>query len=159
MTFYMGTTILTELMMVAMILHVLFYSGLSLKQKSWFLLICVSIMVCAGAEFVIHSGYYKPSWNVALTAVTAVQFAIGPMIGAYFAGALGLRKGARYFGVLFFLHYIFEIAASPFGIVFYFTEEGFTHGPYFSIYEAFYLASLLYMVIGMIVVSNRFRRR
>ncbi|MBO4540098.1 MAG: HD domain-containing protein [Clostridia bacterium] len=159
MTFYMGTTTLTELMMLAMILHVLFYSGLNIKQKSWFLLIFISIMVCSVSEFIIHSGYYKPSWAVALTAITSIQFAVGPMIGAYFAGALGLRKGARYFGVLFFLHYIFEIVASPFGIVFYFTEEGFMHGPYFSIYEAFYLASLLYMVISMIVASNRFRRR
>ena len=155
----MGTTTLTELMMVAMILHVLFYSGLKIKQKAWFLLICVSIMICAGAEFTIHSGYYKPSWKVALTAITAIQLAIGPMIGAYFAGALGLRKGARYFGSVFFLHYLFEIIASPFDLVFYFTDEGFVHGPYFSIYEAFYLASLLYMVVSMIVVSNRFRRR
>ena len=159
MTFYLCTTLLIELMMTAMVLHVFFYSGLKANQKSWFLLIFVSIMVCAGAEYAIHCGVYKPSWKIPLSVVTAIQFAVAPMLGAYFSGALGLSRTARYFGVVFLLHYVFEIVASPFGLVFYFTDEGFSHGKYFFIYEAFYMASLIYMNISMIIASNRFRRR
>ena len=71
MTFYLCTTLLIELMMTAMVLHVFFYSGLKANQKSWFLLIFVSIMVCAGAEYAIHCGVYKPSWKIPLSVVTA----------------------------------------------------------------------------------------
>lgn len=159
MTFYMGTTILIELMMIAMTLHVLFYSGLKANQKSWFLLIFITIMVCAGAEYAIHCGVYHSKNMLPLTIITTVQFAAAPMLGSYFSGALGLRKGARYFGLFFLLNYVFQIVAAPLGLVFYFTEEGFFHGKFFFIYEAFYIASLLYMNISMIVVSNRFRRR
>lgn len=159
MTFYMGVTILVELMMLAMIFHVLFYSGLKKTQKSWFLLIFISIMVCAGAEYAIHCGYYEPSWAIPFAVITTVQFAVAPMLGTYFAGALGLKRTSRYFGIFFFLHYLFEIVAAPFGLVFSFTDEGFVHGKFFFIYEAFYMASLVYMIVGMLIVSNRFRRR
>ena len=36
MTFYTGLTILVELFMLAMIIHVMRYSGISKSQRAWF---------------------------------------------------------------------------------------------------------------------------
>jgi uncharacterized protein involved in exopolysaccharide biosynthesis len=49
MTFYTGLTILVELFMLAMIIHVMRYSGISKSQRAWFLVTFLAIMLCAAA--------------------------------------------------------------------------------------------------------------
>ena len=62
MSFYTAATILLIILMAAMVIHVLTYSGFNKKQKGWFLATFIAISFCALAEFAIHCGYY----NIAL---------------------------------------------------------------------------------------------
>ncbi|MBO4428641.1 MAG: hypothetical protein J5832_01670, partial [Clostridia bacterium] len=72
-SFYTSIIILTELMMLAMTIHVLNYSGFTREQKMWFVITFISVMLCAGAEFAVHCGYYKPSFAIPLTIITVIQ--------------------------------------------------------------------------------------
>ncbi|MBR6025392.1 MAG: hypothetical protein IK069_01395, partial [Firmicutes bacterium] len=70
MNFYSSTILLTELLMIAMTIHVLSYSGFTKDQKRWFIVTFVSIMICALAEFCVHCGYYNPKFALPLTVIT-----------------------------------------------------------------------------------------
>ncbi|MBR5768935.1 MAG: hypothetical protein IKX98_02395, partial [Clostridia bacterium] len=113
--FYVSTIIITELMMFAMTLHVLIYSGFTRVQKMWYILTFVSVMLCAAAEFAVHCGYYKPSLAIPLTVLTVIQFSLAPLLGVFFSGALGLHSQARIASILFSLNLLVEIVAAPFG--------------------------------------------
>ena len=156
---YFWAIVITELMMIAMSLHVTHYSGFTKVQKSWYLLTFFSVMLCAGAEFAVHCGYYDPSFAVPLTVVTVIQFSLAPMLGVFFSGALGLHREARIASVLFFLNMFVEIIMAPFGMIFKFDETGYHRGELFILYEAFYFISLIYLVVSMVVVGRRFRHR
>ena len=80
MTFYTGLTILVELFMLAMIIHVMRYSGISKSQRAWFLVTFLAIMLCAAAEYAVHCGVYDPKYASALTVVTVLQFSIAPLL-------------------------------------------------------------------------------
>ncbi|MBO4217263.1 MAG: HD domain-containing protein [Clostridia bacterium] len=159
MTFYMSIIVMTELLMLAMTIHVLNYSGFTREQKAWYLLTFISIMVCAAAEFAVHCGYYDEVFAIPLTVVTVLQFSIAPLLGVFFTGALGLHRQARLASFFFSLNLVVEIIAAPFGWVFYFDAEGYHRGKVFILYTAFYLISLLYLIIHMVIVGNKFRRR
>ena len=156
---YMCVIILTELMMLAMTLHVATYSGFTKIQKAWYLLTFLSVMLCAGAEFAVHCGYYSPSFAVPLTVLTVLQFSLAPMLGVFFTGALGLHKEAKIASFLFALNAVVEIVMAPLGLIFYFDEAGYHRGDLFIIYEAFYVISLIYLIVSMIVVGRKFRHR
>ncbi|MBR0303719.1 MAG: hypothetical protein IJQ80_07700 [Clostridia bacterium] len=88
MTFYFCTVILIELLMIAMTLHVLYYIGFTKQQKTWFILTFISIMLCTGAEFIVHCGWYDPRYAVPLTVITVLQFSTAPVLAVFFSGAL-----------------------------------------------------------------------
>jgi len=159
MTFYSSIILITELMMIAMTLHVIHYSGFTKTQKAWYLMTFISIMLCSAAEFAVHCGWYAPAFAVPLTIITVIQFSLAPMLGVFFIGALGLHHQARYASIIFSLNLLVEIVAAPFGWIFSFGLEGYSRGPLFIIYEAFYFVSLLYLLIGMIIVGKKFRHR
>ena len=159
MTFYAGAIILTELMMVAMTLHVLYYSGFTKLQKTWFLLTFGSIMLCAGAEFAVHCGYYNPKFAVPLTVLTVLQFSVAPALGVLFTGALGLEKQGRIAVAYLCVNLVIETVAAPFGWIFYFNEAGYFRGDGFMVYEAFYLVSLVYLVVCMVLIGKKFHNR
>ena len=159
MDFYSSLIILTELMMLAMTLHVVRYSGFTRQQKVWYILTFVSIMLCAGAEFAVHCGFYDPQFAPALTVLTVAQFSFAPMLGVFFTGALGLHRQARIASFIFSLNLIVEIACAPLGLVFYFDEAGYHRGDLFLIYEAFYVISLVYLMISMVIVGRKFSHR
>ncbi len=159
MTFYTSVIIMTELMMIAMLLHVLNYSGFTKTQKTWYLLTFISIMLCAAAEYAVHCGYYNPAYKIPLTVITVLQFSISPLLGVLFTGALGLTKQAKF--AIFFVSAsaVAEIISAPFGLIFYFAENGYQRGNYFFIYGIFYFVSLLYLIVCMTFVGKRFRHR
>ena len=159
MDFYSNIIILTELLMLAMTLHVIFYSGFTKSQKVWYILTFLSIMFCAAAEFAVHCGRYDKAFAVPLTVITVLQFSAAPMLAVLFSGALGLDKQAKMAIGFFSINLIVEIAAAPFGWIFYFNDEGYFRGDYFIIYEVFYFFSLLYLVVSMIIVGRKFRHR
>ena len=159
MTFYMFLIILTELLMLAMTLHVLNYSGFKKDQKTWYLLTFVAIMFCAGAEFSVHSGYYDEALSGFLYVLTVLQFSVAPILGVLFVAALGLRSKVKLSALFFSINAVFEIVAAPFDLVFYFDKTGYHRGDLFPVYEAFYLFSLLYLIVGMIIVGKKFRHR
>ncbi|MBO4278460.1 MAG: HD domain-containing protein [Spirochaetales bacterium] len=159
MTFYQGQFILTELMMMAMTLHVLHYTGFTKRQKTWFVLTFVAIMLCSGAEFAVHNGRYNPSFAIPLTIITVLQFSLSPMLAVLFSGALGMRNQGKVAVIFLILNLAVEISLAPSGGVFYFNSEGYFRGNLFIIYEVCYLISLLYLIINMIMVGKRFQRR
>ena len=159
MTYYASAVIITELMMIAMTLHVLTYSGFSRVQKTWFILTFAAVMLCSGAEFAVHGVAYNPSFAIPLTVLTVLQFSTAPVLGVLFTGALGLHNQTKIAIPFFCTSLLIEIAAAPFKLVFYFDETGYHRGDYFFIYGAFYFASLVYLLIGMIIVGKKFSHR
>ena len=159
MTFYMSAIILTELMMIAMTLHVLHYSGFTREQKTWYLLTFSAVMLCSAAEFAVHCGAYVPKFAIPLTILTVLQFSVAPLLGVLFSGALGL-PGQKKIAIWFIaINFAVETIAAPFGLVFSFGEDGYSRGRLFLIYEAFYFVSLVYLIVSMVRVGRRFRNR
>ena len=159
MTFYTGLTLLTELFMLAMSLHVMRYSGISKSQRKWFLLTFLSIMLCAAAEYAVHCGAYDPKYAAALTVITVLQFSTSPMIGVLFSGALGLPNQRKITIAFLCVNLIAETAAAPFGWIFYFNDAGYFRGRYFILYTAFFFFSLVYLLVSMVRVGRKFRQR
>lgn len=159
MTFYLCATIIIELMMLAMLLHVLRYSGFTKVQKVWFVLTFSSIMICAGAELAVHCGVYYKEWAVFLTILTVIQFSLSPFLAVFFSGALGLHSVAKKAVWIFSLNALMEIVAAPFGWIFYFNETGYSRGEFFILYEISYSIGLIYLIVSMVVVGKRFRHR
>ena len=159
MTFYTAIIMLTELIMLAMTLHVLHYSGFTKQQRIWYILTFLAVMFCAGAEFAVHCGYYDPRFSVVLTVITVLQFSIAPVMAFLFAGALGMTKQAKIAIVYLVINLIVETAAAPFGLIFCFDETGYSRGDYFIVYSAFYFVSLIYLIVSMVIVGRKFRRR
>ena len=91
MTFYSAIVIITELLMITMIIHVLFYREFNKKQKSWFIATFVGVMICNASEFAVHCDYYNPVFKIPLTILTVIQFSLAPIMAMLFAGALGLK--------------------------------------------------------------------
>lgn len=159
MTFYMSATILIELLMIAMTLHVINYSGFTRQQKAWFIMTFASVMVCSAAEFAVHCGYYKPSWAIPLTVITVIQFSASPLLAVFFSGALGQHKESKKAVWFFMINAVIETVSAPFGWVFYFDAEGYHRGKFFIIYTVCYFLALLYLIVSMIVVGRKFRHR
>ena len=159
MTVYICSIILTELLMLAMSMHVLSYSGFNKQQKMWFLMTFVSVMVCAAGELAVHCGYYSPAYEKPLTVLTVIQFSIAPILTALFSGALGLYKQAN-IAILFFIPSLLtEIICAPSGMIFYFDQNGYSRGEYFIIYESFYIVGILYLVVSLVIAGMRFHHR
>lgn len=159
MYFYSSVIVLVELFMLAMILHVLHYSGFTKTQKIWYLLTFIDIMICAGAEFAVHCGIYNPVFAIPLTIITVIQFSAAPLLGVLFIAALGMKNQSKIIIGYFAINLIVEAIAAPFGLVFYFNEQGYFRGKWFIIYEFFYFLSLIYLIINMIIIGRKFKRR
>lgn len=161
MNLYVGMIVLTELMMLALTLHVVNYTGFTRVQKAWFLLTFLSTMLCAAAECIaIEFDARGAAFSRPLTVLTEVQFALTPMLPVFFAGALGVHNLAKWAGALLSVNVLAEVILAPFGWIFYYDAMGtYIRGPYYIIYQIFYIVSLIIMVVCMIVVGRRFRHR
>ena len=159
MDFYSCLILLTELMMLAMSLHVLNYSGFRKAQKVWYLLTFICIMLCSGAEFAVHGIAYNEALRIPLTIATVLQFSAAPILGVLFIGALGLGSQVKIAIAYFSINIVVETVASFFGWIFYFDESGYHRGSMFFIYGGFYLLSLLYLFVCLILVGRKFRHR
>ena len=159
MDFYLSSIILIVFLMLAMTIHVARYSGFNRKQKGWYIATFLSVIFCSLAEYAVHCGYYKPSWAVPLTVLTVLQFSLAPVLAVFFSGALGLHDQASK-AILFFIpHALIEIVAAPFSLIFFFAEDGYHRGNFFTIYSAFYFISFLYLLVSMLEVGKRFKHR
>ena len=159
MTFYFGTIILTELLMLAMSIHVIGYSGFDRKQKDWFVLTFLCIMMCAAEEYAVHCGVYDESFAGLLSVLTVIQFATAPVLAVLFSGALGLEHQSKVAACYFVLNLLIEGIAAPFGLVFYYDSVGYHRGSYFLIYEVFFVISLAYLIVCISIAGKRFRHR
>ena len=157
--FYVSLIILIELMMLAMVIHVICYSGFKRNQKVWYLLTFIAVMFCSLSEFAVHCGVYDAKFKVILTIITVLQFSVAPMLGILFVGALGLRHQKRIAIAFLAINLLVEIILAPFGLVFYFDLEGYHRGNAFLVYTAFYFVSLAYLIGGMIIVGRKFSHR
>ena len=157
--FYVSLIILIELMMLAMVIHVICYSGFKRNQKVWYLLTFIAVMFCSLSEFAVHCGVYDSKFKVILTIITVLQFSIAPMLGILFVGALGLKHQKRIAIAFLAINLVVEIILAPFGLVFYFDLEGYHRGAAFLVYTAFYFLSLAYLIGGMIIVGRKFSHR
>ena len=159
LNFYIAATILLLVLMIAMIIHVLNYSGFDKKQKRWFVGTFALISFCALAELAVHCGYYDPSFKIPLTILTVLQFASAPCFAMLFAGALGLRHQREAVLITLGVCLLIGIICAPFGWVFYFDDTGYHRGVAFLVYEVTYFGSLLYIVVTLILVGRNFRHR
>ena len=159
MNFYLWAIIITELLMIAMLMHVANYSGFTKEEKKWYILTFVAVMLCAGCEFAVHCGYYNDSFKIPLIILTIIQFSVAPFLGILFTGALGLHKQAKIASIFFSINFLIEVVAAPFGWIFFFNEAGYNRGDAFIIYELFYFISLIYLLVCMIIVGRKFNHR
>ncbi|MBO4682513.1 MAG: HD domain-containing protein [Bacilli bacterium] len=159
MSLYTSFTILTSLLMVAMTIHVLAYSGFNKRQKMWFILTFSGITFCAWAEYAVHCGYYDSKFSVILTILTVMQFSIAPCFAMLFAGALGLKYQGRLAIAYLAINLIAETISAPFGWVFYFNETGYFRADGFLFYEIMYFGSLIYMLAMLVVAGLKFKHR
>ncbi len=159
MTFYQGIITITELLMFAMTLHVMNYPGFGRRQKAWFIATFISVMLCAACEYAVHCGYYDPRFALLLRVMTVMQFSVAPVLGILFSGALGLHNQKKVALTYFAVSLIIETAAAPFGLIFYFNDEGYFRGDFFFVYGMLYIFSLIYLLVNMIIVGKKFRHR
>ena len=159
MTLYMSVTILIDLLMIAMAIHVLNYSGFNKRQKAWFVVTFFAIAFCTSAEYAVHCGFYDSRFVVPLTILTILQFSIAPSLAMLFVGALGIRRQGRMAISFAALNLIIETISAPFGFIFYFNEKGYFRGEGFLIYEIMYFASLVYMLVMLVVIGKKFHHR
>ena len=159
MNYYSAATLLLVVLMVAMTIHVLNYSGFNKTQKNWFVLTFGVITFCALAEFALHCGYYDPNFKIPLTILTVLQFAIAPCFAMLFAGALGLKRQRLAVLITLAVCLTIGIICAPFGWVFYFDEVGYHRGPAFLVYEITYFASLAYIIGTLYIVGRKFKNR
>lgn len=158
-TYYTGATLLLFVLMVAMSIHVLNYSGFDKRQKGWFVATFATITFCALAEWTIHCGVYDISFRIPLTILTVLQFALAPCFAMLFAGALGLKHQGLIVFIFFGVCLTIGIICAPFGWVFHFDEAGYHRGDGFFVYEITYFASLVYIVVVLFIVGKKFNHR
>ena len=159
--FYIFAIVITELLMLAMLIHVVTYSAFTKEQKRWYICTFLAVMLCAAAEVLAlkFSGYGKIV-AVPLSILTAIQFSLTPMLPVFFAGALGMRRMIKVSGILLLIHAGLEILSLFFGWIFYFDDSGtYFRGKLYIIYEAFYIVSLLFLIGSLIMVGKRFKHR
>lgn len=157
--FYTFATILIVILMAAMSMHVIFYTGFNKSQKGWFVATFAAISFCALAEFALHCGYYNSIFDIPLTILTVLQFSIAPCFAMLFAGALGLKHQLKTVIIAFASCVLIGIICAPFGWIFYFDNTGYQRGDAFLIYEITYFASLVYIIISLVLVSRKFKHR
>ena len=150
---------LLVLLMLAFIIHVIFYSGFNNAQKRWFIVTFGAVATCAASEFALHCGYYHPFFKIPLTILTIHQFALAPAVAMLFAGALGLKHQVKAVLCCFGTCILIGIICAPQGWVFYFGDDGYHRGPFFIIYLITYFGSLIYIIAVLFIVSNNFRHR
>lgn len=159
MTFYLSIVIIVGLLMLTMSIHVFRYSGFNKAQKTWFIITFGSIFFCSLAEYAAHCGYYNNVFKIPLTILTVIQFSAAPVLGMLFSGALGLKYQGRIAIGYFGLGLLSEIICAPFGWIFFYGDLGYTRGPAFIVYELFYVGSLAYLVVALILVGRKFSHR
>lgn len=157
--YYSAATVLIAILMVAMSIHVIGYSGFDKKQKAWFIATFAAIVFCAGAEYALHCGFYDPKYRVILSLLTVLQFSIAPCLAMLFAGALGLKHQFKIVLGTFGVCVLIGIICVPFGWVFYIGNQGYHRGPYFLVYEITYIASLAYIIGTLYIVGKKFNHR
>ena len=157
--YYTASTIILVIMMIALTIHVLSYSGFNKKQKGWFTATFSAISFCALAEYALHCGFYDPKFRVILTILTVLQFAIAPCFAMLFAGALGFRHQIKIAIGTFAVCAITGIICAPFGWIFTFNDGGYTRGPAFLIYVVSYVLSLIYIIVILIITGRKFHNR
>lgn len=159
MTFYDAATLIISILMIAMCVHVLNYSGFNKIQKNWFVGTFLAILFCALAEYAIQCGYYSDIFRIPLTILTVLQFAVAPCFAMLFAGALGMKHQLKIVFATFAFCLTIGVVCAPFGWVFYFDETGYHRGPAFLVYEITYFASLVYIVVVLILTGKKFHHR
>ncbi len=159
MAYYISVTVIALILMVAMSIHVLTYSGFNKSQKKWFVATFSAISFCALAELALHCGYYHHSLKIPLSILTVLQFALAPCFAMLFAGALGLNYQFKIFLITFGSFLLLGTVCAPFKLVFYFDDDGYHRGPYFLIYVSTYIAGLLYNIGALFIVGKKFNHR
>ena len=159
MSYYAAIVIITELLMVTMIAHVLFYREFNKTQKSWFIATFLGVMICNVAEFAVHCNVYSSVFKIPLTVLTVTQFSLAPVMAMLFAGALGLKYQGKIAIGFFAANLIMEIVLACLGKNFYFDANGYQRGNLFILYEIVYAISLGYLLVSLVLVSLHFKHR
>ena len=158
---YMGAIVLIELLMLTMTFHVQRYPGFTQVEKRWYIATFAAVFICGGAEMIsIWFDGRGPAYALPMTVLTVLQFSVSPLLPVFFVGALGMRRQAGIAASVFSLHVLAEIVSAPFGWIFYCDANGtYFRGGQYIIYEAFFIISLVFLIVCLVIVGRRFKKR
>ena len=158
--YYTASTVMVVLLMAAMIVHVIFYTGFNRKQKAWFIATFSTVIFCSSAEYAIQCGYYDNIYKIPLTILTVLQFAIAPCSAVLFAGALGLKHQTKMVFICFGICLLIGIICAPNEWVFRFDPvKGYQRADAFIVYLITYFISIAYLIVTLFIVSKKFNHR
>ena len=148
------------LIMLTMSVIVKSNTTLTVKSKRWFVVTFIGIALAMGAELSrsildknpISSGLYR--------FITVIEFSITPLLPVPLSMACGIKKPAKYAGIVLLIHALVEVAMLPTGMIFDVSANGvYERGDLYIIYIISYAISLVYLVFSLYHISNRFRNR
>ena len=88
--------------------------------------------------------------------VTLCEYILSPMLSLSLARSCGIKAPIKPMLLVMLMHAIMEIAAAPFGLIFYITDEGsFARGDYYWIYLFFCAVSFLFILFVFIHLGRK----
>lgn len=95
-----------------------------------------------------------PEWLFIL--VTLCEYIISPMLSLFLARSCGVKTPVKPMFLVMLMHAILEVAAAPFGLIFYINENGYyCRGDYYWVYLFFCAVSFLFILFVFIHLGRK----
>lgn len=157
---YLVMILICLLIMFTMSMFVRCNSTLSKESKKWFIItfIGISIGIFAETSRAILDVYRISP--VLYRIITLIEFSITPLFPIPLSLACGIKKPAKYAGVVLLIHAFIELVSSFTGLIFSVDSNGvYSRGDLYFIYILSYVISLLYLIFSFAYVSRKFQNR
>lgn len=157
---YLVMILISLLIMFTMSMFVRCNSTLSKESKKWFIITFIGISIGMMAEttraildvYRISPALYR--------IITLIEFSITPLFPIPLSLACGIKKPAKYAGIVLLAHAFIELILSFTGLVFSVDSNGvYSRGDLYFIYIFSYVVSLLYLIFSLAYVSRKFQNR
>ncbi len=135
-------------------------STLSKESKKWFIITFIGISIGMMAETTrAILDVYRISPTL-YRIITLIEFSITPLFPIPLSLACGIKKPAKYAGIVLLAHAFIELILSFTGLVFSVDSNGvYSRGDLYFIYIFSYVVSLLYLIFSLAYVSRKFQNR
>ncbi len=157
---YLVMILISLLIMFTMSMFVRCNSTLSKESKKWFIITFIGIsigMMAETARAILDVYRISP---VLYRIITLIEFSITPLFPIPLSLACGIKKPAKYAGIVLLAHAFIELILSFTGLVFSVDSNGvYSRGDLYFIYIFSYVVSLLYLIFSLAYVSRKFQNR